>query len=64
MLQQRNNEAMAAANFQLAAATSLPKIEISRFEGDSMEYKSFIKAFDARIKSKIANSADRLYYLN
>ena len=48
MLQQRNNEAMMAANFQLAAAM----------------YNSFIKAFDARIESKIANSADRLYYLN
>ena len=64
MLQQRNNEAMVAANFQLAAAMSLPKVEVSRFKGDPMEYKSFVKAFDARIESKIANSADRLYYLN
>ena len=64
MLQQRNNEAMVAANFQLAAAMSLPKVEVSRFKGDPIKYKSFVKAFDARIESKIANSADRLYYLN
>ena len=64
MLQQRNNEAMVAANFQLAVAMSLPKVEVSRFKGDPMKYKLFVKAFDARIESKIANSADRLYYLN
>jgi hypothetical protein len=64
MLQQRNNETMMAANFQLAAAMILPKLEVPKFKGDPMEYNSFMKAFDARIESEIANSADRLYYLN
>ena len=52
MLQQRDNEAMVAANFQLAAAMSLPKVEVLRFKGDPMEYKSFVKAFDTRIIGK------------
>ena len=64
MIQQRNNETMMAANFLLAAAMILPKLEVPKCKGDPMEYKSFTKAFDARIESKIANSADCLYYLN
>jgi hypothetical protein len=31
---------MMAANFQLAAAMILPKLEVPKFKGDPMEYNS------------------------
>ena len=29
-----------------------------------MEFKTFLMAFDARVQSRVTNSADRLYYLD
>ena len=49
---------------QLATAISLPQPEIPKFNGDPMEFKTLVMAFDARIHSKVVNSTDRLYYLD
>ena len=48
---------------QLAAAMTLPQPEVPKFKGDPIEYKTFTRAFDARIESRATNDADRLYYL-
>ena len=44
-----------------------PPLLLSRnlkFSGDPTKYKTFIIAFDARIQTRAANDADRLYYLD
>ena len=43
---------------------TLPQPEVPTFKGDSIDYKTFIMAFTARVESKTTNSADRLYYLD
>ena len=55
---------MISSQQQLATAVTLPQPEVLKFSGDLMEYKTFIMAFDARIQSRVANDADRLYYLD
>ena len=55
---------MITSQRQLATAISLPQPEIPNFNGDPMEFKTFVMAFDARIHSKVVSSADRLYYLD
>ncbi|XP_067031489.1 uncharacterized protein [Acropora muricata] len=49
---------------QLATAVTLPQPEVPKFSGDPTKYKTFIIAFDARIRARVANNADRLYYLD
>lgn len=63
-LQQKQNETIIATQQQLTAAMTLPQPTITKFKGDPIEYKTFIMAFDAHIRSKATNSADLLYYLN
>jgi len=55
---------MITSQRQLATAISLPQPEIPKFNGDPMEFKTLVMAFDARIHSKVVNSTDRLYYLD
>lgn len=62
-LQQNQNEQMLAAHKMLAAAVSLPQPEVNKFKGDSIEYNSFVRAFDARIASLATKPEDKLYYL-
>ena len=63
-LQQQQNQQVIATHQQLAAAMTLPQPEVPTFKGDSIDYKTFIMAFTARVESKTTNSADRLYYLD
>ena len=63
-LQQKQNETIIATHQQLTAAMTLPQPTITKFKGDPIGYKTFVMAFDARIRSKATNSADLLYYLN
>lgn len=63
-MQQQQNEQMIATHQQLAAAMALPQPTITKFKGDPIDYKTFVMAFDTRIRSKATNSADLLYYLN
>ena len=49
---------------QPATAVTLFQPEIPKFSGDLMKYQPFIMAFDARIQSRVASDADRLYYLD
>ena len=39
-------------------------MEYKSSKGDPMEFKTFRMAFDARVQSRVTNSADRLYYLD
>lgn len=49
---------------QIAAAMLLPSPEIPKFDGDPLEFRAFVIAFNARITDRTAGHADRLYYLN
>ena len=63
-LQQKQNETVIATHQQLTAAMTLPQPTITKFTGDPIEYKTFVMAFDTRIRSKASTSSDLLYYLN
>lgn len=43
--------------------SSMPKREIQVFDGDPLQYQTFIKSFEHSIESKNENYRDRLYYL-
>ena len=49
---------------QLVAAMTLPHPEIPKFNGNPMEYSTFMMAFTSRIESRTSNNADRLYFLD
>ena len=63
-LQHAQIQSMVSSQQQLATAVTLPQPEVPRFSGNPMKYKTFIMAFDARIQSRVASNADRLYYLD
>ncbi|XP_034086675.1 uncharacterized protein LOC117555808 [Gymnodraco acuticeps] len=44
--------------------TLLPTMEIKVFDGDPLEYQSFMRAFEHLIEDKTASSHDRLYFLD
>ncbi len=60
-IMQRQNE-ITAALVQQQLLMSLPSRDIPVFEGDPLQYRSFIRAFEHNIESK-ANKADCLYFL-
>ena len=41
----------------------LPQPRIPVFDGNPMEYRSFVRAFESLIESRTFNNTDRLYYL-
>ena len=43
--------------------SSLPRKEIKVFEGDPVEYRSFMRAFEHFIEAKTSSGRDRLHYL-
>ncbi|XP_015764366.1 PREDICTED: uncharacterized protein LOC107343321 [Acropora digitifera] len=43
--------------------SSLPSPRVHNFDGDPLEYGSFIRAFENIIESKTSSSSERLYYL-
>ena len=43
--------------------SKLPQPRVPVFDGNPMEYCSFIRAFDSVIESRTYSSSDRLYYL-
>ena len=43
--------------------SKLPQPRVPVFDGNPMEYCSFIRAFDSIIESRTYSSSDRLYYL-
>ena len=49
---------------QLATAVSLPQTEITKFEGNPMEFHTFMNAFDSRIMSRVCAECDKLHYLH
>ena len=49
---------------QLVAALTLPHPELPKFNGNPMEYSTFMMAFTSRIESRTSNNADRLYFLD
>ena len=57
-------QTMISSQKQLATAVTLPQPEVPKFNGDPTKYKTFIIAFDARIQARVANDADRLYYID
>ena len=48
----------------LISALSLPQPEVTKFEGDILNFSSFITAFDSRVAARVQSSADKLYYLD
>ncbi|KAK3726857.1 hypothetical protein QZH41_010519, partial [Actinostola sp. cb2023] len=61
--QLEQHKQMISSHQEMAAAMTLPQPKIPTFKGAVIEYKSFMMAFDSRIKPKTTNNADRLYYL-
>ena len=57
-------QSMISLQKQLATAVTLPQPEVPKFSGDPTKYKTFIITFDAHIRARVANDADRLYYLD
>ena len=43
--------------------SSLPSPRVPNFDGDPLEYGSFIRAFENIIEFKTSSSSERLYYL-
>lgn len=63
-IQHEQIQGMVASQHHLATAIALPEPEVRKFKGDPLEFKTFLMAFDARVQSRVTNSADRLYYLD
>ena len=63
-IQHEQIQGMVASQNQLATAIALLEPEVQKFKGDPMELKTFLMAFDARVQSRVTNSAERLYYLD
>lgn len=64
LLQQRQTETLISTHQQLTASMNLPQPSITIFKGDLLEYRTFVTSFDTRIRHRVNNSADLLYYLN
>ena len=43
--------------------SSLPQPRVSVFDGNPIEYRTFVRAFESLIESRTYSSTDRLYYL-
>ena len=63
-IQHEQIQGMVASQHHLATAIAIPEPEVRKFKGDPLEFKTFLMAFDARVQSRVTNSADRLYYLD
>ena len=61
LLQQQNDITKLLIDQQ--KKSTLPPREIPTFNGDPLEYRSFIRAFEYGIENKIKSSKDRIYYL-
>ncbi len=61
-IMKRQNE-LTTLLIQQQQLTSLPKREIQIFDGDPLQYPSFIRAFENGIESKSDSYSDCLYYL-
>ena len=46
-----------------ALAVTLPELEVSTFQGNPMDYWSFVRAFENLIERKTMSESARLYYL-
>jgi hypothetical protein len=58
----QQNEIMKGFSLQQRKST-LPQQRVPVFEGNPTEYNNFIRAFENIIEAKVANSSERLYYL-
>jgi len=59
---QRQNDITASLVTQ-QHCSSLPQKDVKVFEGDPVEYRSFLQAFEHAIEAKTVCGKDRLYYL-
>ena len=62
ILQQQQNNIVEMLTTQ-QKKRSLPSPRVLNFDGDPLEYGSFIRAFENIIESKTSSSSERLYYL-
>ena len=62
ILQQQQNKIVEMLVTQ-QKKSSLPNPGVPNFDGDPLEYGSFIRAFENIIESKTSSSSERLYYL-
>lgn len=62
--QHKKIQGMVASQNHLATAIALPEPEVRKFKVDPIKFKTFLMVFDARVQSRVTNSADRLYYLD
>ncbi|CAB4025027.1 Hypothetical predicted protein, partial [Paramuricea clavata] len=58
----QQNEIMKGFSLQQRKST-LPQQRVPVFEGNPTEYNNFIRAFENIVEAKVANSSERLYYL-
>ena len=61
-IMQRQNE-ITALLVQQHSSLSLPPRDIPSFDGDPLEYSTFIRAFEHGVEGKAASSLDCLYFL-
>lgn len=61
-IMERQNE-ITALLVQQHCLSSLPKKEIQVFDGNPLQYQTFIKSFEHNIESQTPNPKDGLYYL-
>jgi hypothetical protein len=47
----------------MTPAMTFPQPKLPTFNGDVVEYKTFIMAFDARVAAKTTSHSDKFYYL-
>ena len=53
-----------AMQHQLASAIYLPSPTVPVFEGNPLQYTTFMRSFDMRIASHVEGDADKLFYLD
>ena len=61
--QETQFQRIAETILQQQQRSSLPKTEITTFDGDPMEYPMFIRSFVNRIETQTENDSERLYFL-
>ena len=64
LLPPSNQESMMLQLLETQTQMRLPTPQVPKFNGDPLEYASFIMAFEARILPYVATEANKLYYLD
>ena len=53
---------MFATQNQIATVITLPQPKVPKFKGDTMDFKSFLMAFDSCIQPEVISSTDSILW--